>query len=183
MSNPKDTRDNPDDAWPFDEVMRSGRAFARAQQKKYQDYLAENDPTLFTKLQEEDARFDVVKHDAIEPVMREVAGEVERRGWHAAVLCDDDHDRLAFLATPSIRLYWRREPFQAPAASDFAFPPSFVAFYGCAQTQTVRTHVELALWDEHAGSQVREASLEYPEVTGDAVRSVLAAVLDDLERS
>ena len=180
MSNIQDAYDDHEEAWPFEEVLKAGRERARAQQQRFQEYVAENDPALAAALAAEAARFDIVLRTVIEPAMREFADEVTQRGWHVSVIRDDDLDRLAVFATPGIRFYCNRRPSRR-AAGDLIWPPCFVGFYGSARNLAVATHVELSqLVDSAVPSS--EPLLEYPEVTREAVRAVLVAFLGDLER-
>lgn len=180
MGNTRDADDDHEEAWPFEEVLKAGREGARAQQRRFQEYVAENDPALAAALAAEAARFDIVSRAVIEPAMREFADEVTQRGWHVSVVRDDDLDRLAVFATPGIRFYCSRQPART-AAGGLIWPPCFVGFYGSVRNLAVATHVELSqLADDAVPSS--EPLLEYPEVTRETVRAVLVAFLGDLER-
>ncbi|MGU3450877.1 hypothetical protein [Methylobacterium sp. 391_Methyba4] len=180
MSNTPDAYDDHEEAWPFEKVLEAGRAGARAQQRRFQEYVAENDPALAAALAAEAARFDVVSRTVIEPTMREFADQATERGWHVSVVRDDDQDRMAVYATPGIRFYCNRWPNRT-AAADLIWPPCFVGFYGSARRLAVATHVELSQIAEDAVPS-SEPLFEYPEVTSETVRAVLEAFLGDLER-
>ena len=179
MSNTPDAYDDHEEAWPFEKVLEAGREGARAQQRRFQEYVAENDPALAAALAAEAARFDVVSRTVIEPTMREFADEATERGWHVSVVRDDDLDRMAVFATPGIRFYCSRRPFRT--AGDLIWPPCFVGFYGSARRLAVATCVELSQIADNAVPSY-EPLLEYPEITSKAVRAVLVAFLSDLER-
>ncbi|AYO81033.1 hypothetical protein [Methylobacterium brachiatum] len=180
MNNSRDAYDDHEEAWPFEEVLKAGREGARAQQRRFQEYVAENDPALAAALAAEAVRFEIVSHTVIEPTMREFADEVTQRGWHVSVIRDDDLDRLAVFATPGIRFYCNRRQSRR-ATGDLIWPPCFVGFYGSARSLVVATHVELSQLVENAISSY-EPLLEYPDVTAETVRAVLEAFLGDLER-
>jgi hypothetical protein len=180
MSNQRDAYDDHEEAWPFEEVLKADRERARAQQQRFQEYVAENNPALAAALATEAARFDIVSRTVIEPAMREFADEVTQRGWHASVVRDDDLDRLAMFATPGIRFYCSRRPSRT-VVSDLIWPPCFVGFYGSARNLAVATHVELSQLVEDAVPS-SEALLEYSDVTRETVRAVLIAFIADLER-
>jgi len=180
MSNTEDAYDDHEEAWPFEKVLNAGRERARAQQRRFQNYAAENDPALAAALAAEAARFDIVSRTVIEPMMRKFADEATERGWHVSVVRDDDLDRMAVYATPGIRFYCNRRPSRR-AAGDLIWPPCFVGFYGSARSLAVATHVELSQLADNAVPS-SEPLLEYPEVTSEAVRAVLVAFLGDLER-
>lgn len=158
----------------------AGRERTRAEQRRLQEYVAENDPTLAAALAAEAARFDILSRAVIEPAMREFADEAKHRGWHVSIVRDDDLDRMAVFATPGIRFYCSRRPNHGTVA-DLIWPPCYVGFYGNAQDLTVATHVELSqLTDSAIPSS--EPRLGYPEVTSETVHAVLVAFLHDLER-
>lgn len=180
MSNAQDAYDDHEDAWPFEEVLKAGREGARAQQRRFQEYVAESDPSLAAALAAEAVRFDIVSRTVIEPAMREFADEATHRGWHVSVIRDDALDRMAVFATPGIRFYCSRRALRI-AAGDLVWPPCFVGFYGSARNLAVATHVELSQLADNAVPS-SEPLLEYPEVTRETVRAVLVAFLGDLER-
>lgn len=180
MSNNPNAYDVHEEAWPFEEILRAGRENSRAQQQRFQEYVAENDPALAAALEAEAVRFDIVSRTVIEPTMREFADEAMQRGWHVSVVRDDDLDRMTMFATAGIRFYCSREPSRT-AAGDLIWPPSFVGFYGCARSLAVRTHVELS-WLVDGAVPSSEPLLEYPDVTSETVRAVLVAFIADLER-
>ena len=177
MSNNRDAYDDHEEAWPFEEVLKAGREGARAQQQRFQEYVAENNPVLAAALAAEAVRFDIVSRTVIEPTMREFADEATQRGWHVSVVREDDLDRLAMFATPGIRFYCSRQPSRR-VAGDMIWPPCFVGFYGSAQSLAVATHVELSQLIEGAVPSY-EPLLQYPEVTSEAIR---VAFLGDLAR-
>ncbi|WP_289016574.1 hypothetical protein [uncultured Methylobacterium sp.] len=181
MSDISATYDDQEDAWPVEEVIKFGRAHARTQQKRLQEYITETNPALSKALTTEAARFDVVRRETIAPTMRAFADEAIRRGWHVFVIYDDDLDRLDYLATPGIRFYCSRRPSLLPVG-DLIWPPSFVGFCGCAQTGLVRTYVEFIELGANVESFRGERPLAYPDVSSEAVRAVLVAFLGELER-
>lgn len=169
----------PEKTWPFEEVLKAGIEGTRAQRRRFQAYVAENDPSLAAALAAEEARFDSLVRTAIEPAMRDVAEQVARSGWHVSVVRDDDLDRLDIIATPGIRFYCSRRPILG-AITDFIWPPCFIAFYGCARLKAARTLTVLSELDPNS-VPVRGEPLEYPSVTRDLVRSLVEAFVVDLD--
>ncbi|MBP32443.1 MAG: hypothetical protein CL858_29130 [Cupriavidus sp.] len=180
MSTTQDAYDDHEKAWPFEEVLKAGREGARAQQRRFQEYVAENDPALAAALATEAARFEIVSRTVIEPAMLASASAATQRGWHVSVVRDDDLDRLALFATPGIRFYCSRRPSRT-VAGGVIWPPCFVGFYGSARSLAVATHVELSQLDGDA-VPTYQPLLNYPDVTSETVRAVLAAFFNDLKR-
>lgn len=163
----------------FDQLAQSRQAFVRAQKRHFDDNIAEHHPALATALEKERTRFEIVRRDVIEPTMREVAGLATDRGYHVYLASDDAHERMVLLGTPAIRFYCSRRPFPTPVV-DLIWTPSFVAFYGCAETGTVQCHVELSEVDTETQQSYDDPPFAYPDVTNEAVGARLMAFVDRL---
>lgn len=166
-------------AWPFEQVLKAGIDGARAQRKRFQAYITENDPSLAAAIAAEEARFDSLVRTTIEPAMREIVEQVPQKGWHVSVVRDDHLDRLDTFATPGIRFYCGRRPTRG-GITDLIWPPCFIAFYGCARLKAVRTMIERS---EIAptSSPVYSEPIDYSSVTREVVCSSIAAFIVDLD--
>jgi len=165
--------------WSFDEMAKSQRTFARAEKQRFQNYVSAHNPALATALAEEAARFDIVRRDVIEPAMRDVADMAAQLAYHVFVANDDALDRPGLLTTPAIRFYCSRRSFPTPIVDLISSPPC-IAYYGCAETRTVRTYAEPAEVDAPLPQSSGESFLQYRDVTIEAVRARLFAFIDGL---
>ena len=165
--------------WPYDEMAKSQRAFARAEKQRFQNYVSAHNPAWASALAAEATCFDIVRRDVIEPAMRDVADLAIQRAYHVFIANDDALDRPGLLTTPAIRFYCSRRSFPTPIV-DLVSSPPYVAYYGCAETRTVRTDAEPAEVDTAPPQFSGESFLQYRDVTIEAVRARLLAFIAGL---